>query len=263
MLRNVCQDIDLLNKCLEKVVKSSPESKDSCFYIANSLVTLLIAMITFIREDIDGRSTGELQILFQNQSLTVADNKVWKPIEEQFNTFNSEVSETVSRLEKLSRLSELEDITHLNSTLAALPRLSVRQSPDETASLPCFIYPSSRTFRFFDRTEDIIEMDRYFGNVAHDPNQPFRSIALYGVGGVGKSSIALRYAETRIHRKELDAMFWVAGEKEVSLRQSFSDIAVRLKLPGAQVKDYDQNRTLVLEWFQTTGKASNTCCLLR
>ena len=188
---------------------------------------------------------------------------VWKPIEEQFSTFNSEVSEALSRLEKLSRLSELEDISHLNSTLAALPSLSAGQSPDDPASLPCFIYPSSRTSRFFDRTEDIIEMDRYFGNGAQDPDQPFRSIALYGIGGVGKSSVALRYAETRIHRKELDAMFWVAGEKEVTLRQSFSDIAVRLKLPGAQAKDYDQNRTLVLEWIQTTGKAKDTCSLLR
>ena len=70
MLRNVCQNIDLLNKCLRKVAKSSPESRDSCFYILNSLVTLLVAVIMFIREDVDGRSTGELQVLSPSQGLS-------------------------------------------------------------------------------------------------------------------------------------------------------------------------------------------------
>lgn len=51
-------------------------------------------------------------------------------------------------------------------------------------------------------------------------------------------------------------MFWVGGEKENTLRQSFSDIALRLKLAGAQTRDHDQKRTLVLDWIQTTGRSS-------
>jgi hypothetical protein len=106
-------------------------------------------------------------------------------------------------------------------------------------------------------------MDRFFNNRAKDVSQPFRSLALYGIGGVGKSSVALRYAETRIHRKELDAMFWIAGEKDVTIRQSFTNIAVRLKLPGAQPKDHDQNRTLVLDWLQNTGETLRLCYVPR
>ncbi|KAJ5933847.1 hypothetical protein N7454_006176 [Penicillium verhagenii] len=97
-------------------------------------------------------------------------------------------------------------------------------------------------------------MDRYFNAGSQDANQSFRSLALHGIGGVGKSSVALRYAESRIHRKELDTMFRIASEKESTIRQSFTDISVRLKLPGAQPKDHDQNRTLVLDWLQNTLK---------
>ncbi|KAH8807474.1 P-loop containing nucleoside triphosphate hydrolase protein [Xylogone sp. PMI_703] len=152
----------------------------------------------------------------------------------------------------MSGLSGLDDLNQLQSALAA-SEPSLRPSRDEPASLPCFIYPTSRTFRFFDRTEDIIQIDKYFNNRFEDACQPIRSLALHGVGGVGKSAVALRYAETRIQRKELDAMFWISGEKEVTIRQSFTDIAVRLKLPGAQPKDHDHNRTLVLGWLQNTG----------
>lgn len=180
------------------------------------------------------------------------DGNVWEPLDQQFNTLNSEIDEAVSRSEKISRLSGLDNLNQVQSALTA-PK-SATQDPDELASLPCFIYPTSRTLRFFDRAEHIVQIDRYFNNGAQDAHQPFRSLALYGIGGVGKSSVALRYAETRIHRKELDAMFWVAGEKEVTIRQSFTDIAVRLKLPNSQPKDHDQNRTLVLNWLQNTSK---------
>ncbi|KAL9098012.1 MAG: hypothetical protein Q9163_006238 [Psora crenata] len=185
-------------------------------------------------------------------SVRFINHNVWEPLEQQFSTFNLEIDEAVSRLEKMSRLSGLDDLNQPQSALTVF-KPSPHQSPDEPASLPCFVYPTARTLRFFDRTEDIIHMDRHFNNGVQDASQPFRSLALYGMGGVGKSSVALRYAETRIRRKELDAMFWIAGGKEVTIRQSFTDIAVRLKLPGAQPKDHDQNRTLVLNWLQNTG----------
>ncbi|KAI8949995.1 hypothetical protein F4801DRAFT_602741 [Xylaria longipes] len=88
-----------------------------------------------------------------------ANGSVWEPLEQQLQTFSKPSSPT--------------------------------QGPEELATLPCFIYPASKTPRFFDRTEDIIQMDRYFNNRAQYANQLFRSLALYGIGGVGKSSVAL------------------------------------------------------------------------
>ncbi|KAI0869266.1 P-loop containing nucleoside triphosphate hydrolase protein [Hypoxylon argillaceum] len=123
---------------------------------------------------------------------------------------------------------------------------------DDLATLPCYVYPTTRTHRFFDRTDDIIGMDRFFNNAIPESSAQFQALALYGIGGVGKSSIALRYAEMRIRNKDLDAMFWVGGEKENTMRQGFTDIAVRLKLPGAQLRDHDKNRSLSLDWLEQT-----------
>lgn len=86
------------------------------------------------------------------------------------------------------------------------------------------------------------------------PRSILRSLALAGLAGVGKSSVALRYAETRLRKDELDAMFWVHIEKLVTIRQSFTDIAMRFKLPDARPKDHDENPALVLNWLQHTRK---------
>ncbi|UKZ73821.1 hypothetical protein TrVFT333_001474 [Trichoderma virens FT-333] len=82
----------------------------------------------------------------------------------------------------------------------------------------------------------------------------FRSIALFGLGGVGKSSIAVRYIEKKMGEKKYDVVFWVYGETTASLRQSFTDIALQLKLPGAQPNSHNENLRMVQDWFQTTDR---------
>lgn len=102
------------------------------------------------------------------------------------------------------------------------------------------------------------KIEHHFNQV--DTSTSFRSLALYGLGGVGKSSVALKFAEAKIRNGELDAMFWVYSEKLVTIRQSFTDIAMRLKLPDARPGDHDENHSLVLSWLQHTRKFSKSKC---
>ncbi|KAI1352908.1 Tetratricopeptide-like helical [Xylaria sp. FL0043] len=121
---------------------------------------------------------------------------------------------------------------------------------EDQAKLPCIILPPIRTSRFFGR-EDVIEnMDLYFGKI--DTATSFSSLAIYGLGGIGKSTIALRYAEQKLRQDELDALFWVHSEKLASIRQSFTDIAMRLRLADAMQGDHSKNQALVLNWLQHT-----------
>lgn len=124
---------------------------------------------------------------------------------------------------------------------------------EETAKLPCFVLPPTRTSRFFDRSDVMRHMEEHFGKV--DPNQSFRSLALWGLGGVGKSSVALRFAELKLLRNELDALFWVSSETNASIGQSFTEIATKLKLAEARPGDPDENVKLVLDWLSNTRKS--------
>lgn len=97
-----------------------------------------------------------------------------------------------------------------------------------------------------------MKIDHFFEE--QQKEKSIQSLALWGLGGVGKSCVALRYAEAKVRDGELDAMFWIRSEKDVTIRQSFTDIAMKLKLADASPADHDENKNLVLNWLQYTSR---------
>ena len=214
-------------------------------------------MVEFMRSDIRYSEPGELHIhgAFlknnpDNISLGLTSNFVWQILEHKFTSVTRKIGEWVSCIEKISKISKnTSDAPQLQS-MRSLSEQPFQSQPEEHANLPCVILPSIRTSRFFDRTDVISEIEEHFSKV--DIDRSFRSLALYGFGGVGKISICLGYVEAKLRRGELDAMFWVHSEKPVTIKQSFTDIALQLKLPDARLKDHDENHALVLSWLQHT-----------
>lgn len=130
--------------------------------------------------------------------------------------------------------------------------LSLSPRPfQDTARLPCFVLPPIRTTRFFDRDDVIEKIDKNLQD--GDSTSPLRSLALYGMGGVGKSHVAMKYLEQKLVIKEFGAIFWVNAESPVSIQQSFTDIALRLKLPDTGPASHDENRMILKGWLQQTG----------
>ena len=55
--------------------------------------------------------------------------------------------------------------------------------------------------------------------------------AIHGMGGVGKTQLAARYART--HRDSYDVVWWLRAEREQTLRADLGGLAVALGLvPG-------------------------------
>jgi hypothetical protein len=122
----------------------------------------------------------------------------------------------------------------------------------EDATLPAhnLIWPKNPNF--YGR-EDLLSEIR--GVLDHDISKPeFKSWALWGMAGIGKSQTALAYAQKRM-AEGLQAVFWVRSETSLDLARSFTEIALALNLQGAEETD-DENRNLliVLKWLQKTSK---------
>jgi hypothetical protein len=140
-------------------------------------------------------------------------------------------------------ISELDStVKHLNDITNLFPanreriqrNLAVRHvsvpEPEEPATFPIKMLPYRKNPRFYGREAELDKIDQ-----ALDWNNPnnslLRTYTIYGRRGVGKTELALEYSYA--NPANFDAVFWIACETSLLLRQSFTDMAIELKLPGA------------------------------
>ena len=262
MLRELCHHIGLLNNYCAELQGYAEQLKEATVESALGYLAFVSYTIKFLRCDIVYMTLGEL-----NSTCRIAGTDIkfvkghtheheWKPLELRFSDAKRVLKASISRIETLARLAERSDrmdesFRRTSDTVTLSKQTS---QPEEYAKLPCVVLPKVRTKHVFDRSDFIKIMENFFDE--EDPKRGFRSLAIYGLGGVGKTSVALKYAESRWQQGKLDALLWVHSEKLVSIRHSFTEIALRLKLPDARAGDDEENHALVLSWLQYTRKSS-------
>ncbi|KAK4235372.1 hypothetical protein C8A03DRAFT_36778 [Achaetomium macrosporum] len=81
-----------------------------------------------------------------------------------------------------------------------------------------------------------------------------KSVTLFGMGGVGKTQIAVQYAYQNIER--FDVVLWVAADNAITIGQSFRSIAEGIKLPGTDDQNGDTDAAAAIwkvkNWLTTT-----------
>ncbi len=116
-----------------------------------------------------------------------------------------------------------------------------------TALSPYWSVPLPRN-PFFTGREEILEaLHTQLGN--DQAVALTQSSALHGLGGVGKTQIALKYAYR--HALEYSAVFWIGSETDEQIVASLLQISEVLQLAGRD--DQDQQRVIaaVQRWFTT------------
>jgi hypothetical protein len=89
----------------------------------------------------------------------------------------------------------------------------------------------------------------------NDPNRNagLAQVALYGLGGVGKTQIALEYAY--LHFQDYEAIFWISAETSLKLAESFSAQAIALDLGnGDTVEQHNQLRGVFKKWLLDSSR---------
>ena len=129
-------------------------------------------------------------------------------------------------------------------------------------TLPCYLFPSTqRNPRFVGRGDVLNTLDKallpsadMMEDVDDSDNQSrLKTFALCGVGGLGKTQIALEYIYSR--KDKFDAVFWIHAADTARLANDFAEIAIRLGLEKAEnVRDQTVARNLVLGWLSSSGQ---------
>jgi hypothetical protein len=152
-------------------------------------------------------------------------NREWKTLDSKINENLAEMEGVVKHLNEITSYSMVNlerQVKHLSLRHAPVPQ------PEEHATFPIIMLPNSQNDKFYGRQEELERINQYLD---YRGNAQLRTYTIYGRRGVGKTDIALQYAYT--NPSGFDAIFWVQCETSLSLRQTYTDMAVALNLPGA------------------------------
>lgn len=136
-------------------------------------------------------------------------------------------------------------------TLSSISPFRERATSDVT--FPMKIFPNFRNFSFHGRKDIIDEIHDAFNSDAKPPYSGPACFVLFGIGGMGKTSIALEYTYT--YGNDYDAIFWLRAESGIGLSDCYCAIARKLKL-GLQTEDKTHIIEEVKEWLEGTSEWS-------
>ena len=87
-------------------------------------------------------------------------------------------------------------------------------------------------------------------------SEGLKQFALCGMGGLGKTEIATKFAFQ--HKESFDAIFWIRAEGAAKMDSCFAEIAVRLGLEEkAESKNQVVSRDLVKDWLSDPWKMTS------
>jgi len=158
--------------------------------------------------------------------LDAEATEAWPQINTLLQQHFADMDSTVRHLNEISNYSKF-------NLERAVKNLSVRYAPvpdtDEHANFPCVKLPFQQNEKFYGREAEMKKIHDHLS--PKEGMSELRTYTVHGKRGVGKTEIALQYAYK--NPSGFDAIFWIQCETSVSLRQSFTDIAISLNLPGA------------------------------
>lgn len=174
--------------------------------------------------------------------------------------FHKDFGRTVLRIKRLSSTVEREadlarmrtDENRYKEVLDIMENLKESKIRD-TEARQCHFIPSELNLRFWGRDKilqaikDKLSPEQSTGSL--------QAFALYGMGGVGKTQIALQYANK--NRASYNTILWIAAETTISMGQSFRDIAKVLGLVESDEEIQDSVAAIlkVKEWLREARKS--------
>lgn len=160
-------------------------------------------------------------------TLDVDVIKGWSAFDAKVSAHIAELDGTVKHLNEITNFSAANRQRYQKNLTT---RQGAVHEPEEPATFPIQMLPLRKNPRFYGRANELAKINQALDWKVPGTN-PLRTYTIYGRRGVGKTELALEYAYS--NPAGFDAIFWVGCETGLILRQSFTDMAVRLNLPGA------------------------------
>ncbi|KAJ0323903.1 hypothetical protein COL5a_008017 [Colletotrichum fioriniae] len=173
--------------------------------------------------------------------------------------FRKDYTRTILRIKRISSTVEAQadlarmrkDDAKYKEVLELMTGLNVGERAQEKSTSYNNI-PFLMNNKFCGRDEILSTVHNELG--CQTSGSRLRSMALFGMGGVGKSQIAMQYAYHAM--TQYDVILWVAADNSIAMGQSFRNIADGIHLwdDGEETKDATAAIWKVKNWLKSTGK---------
>jgi len=178
-----------------------------------------------------------------------------------FRTYTSQAAKRVSNLRDITTWVDTEAIVAADDArqaernaqhrelLEKLIATAMRAGPHDFQNLPCI-----QNVAFFGRDSAMQQLKFHLkpGNRPED----LLSCALYGLGGAGKTQIAIEYAYRHIN--DYAAICWVTAETQQKIAESFAALARSMKVVDEGLQQLDQIRELFKSFLISSSKGGIT-----
>ncbi|OAQ99620.1 hypothetical protein LLEC1_04744 [Akanthomyces lecanii] len=180
----------------------------------------------------------------------LADNMIrllWSKLDKNFDNIKQRLQKHSQDLEDEAKLAVVQATRNwqaqIEETLSSASSGAQSSPPQVLSTLP---FP--RNFLFSGRNDLLQEMYNALLVCPSNEVDVLRSMALVGIGGIGKTQIALEYAYR--FRGRYSGIFWVRSETEMELQQSLAALAKELGLCQGAVAE-DKAVELVTSWLNS------------
>lgn len=123
----------------------------------------------------------------------------------------------------------------------------------------CELPDSILSSYFTGRSDELQQIDRVFSTSSGD--LPVRCV-IYGIPGVGKTQLALRFASLAFQRSQYTYVFWVSAASVEKLTRDFSKLVDLLRLPGRYTVDQASKLTVARAWLEDPAAARSWLVVL-
>ncbi|KAH7194234.1 hypothetical protein DER44DRAFT_706025 [Fusarium oxysporum] len=226
-----------LNVCLEAAQRLLDDPKNTKLATSRSLVDSLNACETELAEVQDRLHPGSARKAMRRFGLRALK---WP--------FNSkEISTVVSNLEHykqtITLCLQVDQTTILLDMSQRVEGLSLQQQGETgIARAPCFNVP-------FDRDNDFVARPDMTAWLRDKYSSSTGRMALVGMGGFGKSQVAINFAYSINDEASDFNIFWVHASSKPRFEEAYRAIAERMKLPKRDEPSMDI-LALVRDWLQ-------------